>query len=155
MNECYSARPILVSFLLYDRDNHYIKPVTFIDSNGIQIDSQLAVKVSYSEGVYLIDIIGKYAISNLANNPLYFRYSDAQTINKSVLLGNQQLLLPPWTVDCVTFGTKEELSCDNVLRLGANENEEEVGGHFVLQIPIENNGKIEYIIHKEVITEFA
>lgn len=103
----------------------------------------------------MIDIIGKYAISNLANNPLHFRYSDAQTINKSVLLGNQQLLLPPWTVDCVTFGTKEELSCDNVLRLGANEDEEEVGGHFVLQIPIENNGKIEYIIHKEVITEFA
>jgi hypothetical protein len=40
-----------------------------------------------------------------------------------MLQGNQQLLLPPWIVDCVTFGTKEELSCDNVLRLGPKETE--------------------------------
>jgi hypothetical protein len=48
MNEFYSARAITASFLLYDKDNHYIKPITFVDGNGVEIETRMAVKVTYS-----------------------------------------------------------------------------------------------------------
>lgn len=106
MNQYYSSRAIMSSFLLYDHDNHYIKPITIVDSNGIEIESRVAVKVAYSEGVYLIDLIGKYNIISEVNLPLYFRYSDACSINKFTLKLKDELLLPAWVVDYVTFGVK-------------------------------------------------
>ena len=53
-----------VSFLLYDKDNIYITPVTVMDQNGHEIDSHLAVNVQYSEGVYMVDIVSMYTIKN-------------------------------------------------------------------------------------------
>ena len=85
MNEYYSSRSITTSFLLYDQDNHYIQPLTIVDSQGIEILSNVAVKVTYSEGVYLIDLIGKYRIVSEVDLPLHFRYSDACSINKFTL----------------------------------------------------------------------
>lgn len=76
----------------------------------------MAVKVTYAEGGYLVDLVGKYSIASEVPIPLYFRYSDACSINKNTLTANQQLLLPPWVVDYVTFGVKED-EYDHVLRL--------------------------------------
>jgi hypothetical protein len=35
-----------------------------MDQNGHEIDSHLAVKVQYSEGVYMVDIMSMYTIKN-------------------------------------------------------------------------------------------
>lgn len=35
VNSHYSTKTIAVDFLLYDKDNHYIRPLTIVDSNGI------------------------------------------------------------------------------------------------------------------------
>jgi hypothetical protein len=35
-----------------------------MDQNGHEINSNLAVKVQYSEGVYMVDIMSKYTIKN-------------------------------------------------------------------------------------------
>jgi hypothetical protein len=54
LNQFYSARATAASFLLYDKDNHYIRPVTFVDGNGLEISSRVAVKVTYAEGGYQV-----------------------------------------------------------------------------------------------------
>ena len=123
MNQFYSARAIAASFLLYDKDNFYIKPITFVDSNGLEIESRVAVKVTFTEGVYLIDLIGKYGIISEVNLPIYIRYSDACSINKFTLNYKQELLLPPWIVDYVIFSIKEG-EYDHVLRLRPMNEEE-------------------------------
>jgi hypothetical protein len=154
INQCYSARAVTASFLLYDKDNHYIKPITFVDSNGIEIDSRLAIKVTYTEGVYLIDLVGKYGIVSEVNLPLYFRYSDACSINKFTLNVKQELLLPPWIVDYVTFGLNDG-EYNHVLRLRP-ENEAETPGWFVLAVPFNSKkSKTELVIHKEAVMEVA
>lgn len=116
MSPFYSARATTASFLLYDRDNHYVRAVTFVDGNGVEIESRVAVKVGYAEGGYQIDLVGKYAIESHLPLPLHFRYADACSINKHTLQRGQQLLLPPWTVDYVTFGIHPE-EYNHVLRL--------------------------------------
>lgn len=155
MNQFYSARAITASFLLYDKDNFYIKPITFVDSNGLEIESRVAVKVTFTEGVYLIDLIGKYGIISEVNLPIYIRYSDACSINKFTLNYKQELLLPPWIVDYVTFSIKEG-EYDHVLRLKPENEEEETTGLFLLTVPYDSDkSKIELVIHKEAIQEIA
>ncbi len=64
MNQCYAVRTVTTSFLLYDQDNHYISPVVIVDSSGVEIHSHLAIKITYVEGIYLIDIMGMYSLKN-------------------------------------------------------------------------------------------
>lgn len=52
------------SFLLYDDDNYYIHPITLVDDSGIDFESNFALKVTYQEGIYLIDLLSKYSILN-------------------------------------------------------------------------------------------
>jgi len=104
VSQCYAFRTAFTSFLLYDQDNYYIEPVLIVDSNGKEINSNLAIKVTYCEGIYLVDVMGKYSIINSIEIPLYFRYSDSYTINKLVLDKGEHVLLPLWVVDFLTFG---------------------------------------------------
>ena len=64
LNSFYSTSTVTVEFHLYDKYNHYITPVTVMDGNGIEKNTNLAVKVQYVEGNYNIDIMGMYSISN-------------------------------------------------------------------------------------------
>lgn len=97
-NHFYYASPFNISFLLYDKDNIYITPVIIVDQNGHEINSHLAVKVQYSEGVYMVDIMSMYTIKNQTNLALHFRYSDMYSINKFVLNKEESVPLALWIV---------------------------------------------------------
>lgn len=64
LNHFYATSPVNVSFLLYDKDNHYITAATVLDQNGREIHSHLLVHVQYTEGVYQVDIKSMYTIQN-------------------------------------------------------------------------------------------
>ena len=46
------------------------------------MNSSIALKVNYTEGIYLLEIISAYTLVNTLNYPLYFRYADKYSINK-------------------------------------------------------------------------
>ena len=120
LNHFYAASPANLSFLLYDKDNYYIAPVTVLDTNGQEIHSHLAVRVQYWEGVYLLDIMSMYTIKNETSLPLYFRYSDMYSINKFTLSMGESMPLALWVVESISFGLQEADYC-HLLRLRAEE----------------------------------
>jgi hypothetical protein len=64
LNPYYSTKTVTVEFLLYDKDNYYINPLTIVDSNGMEKQTNLSVQVEYSEGVYHIHLASMYSLQN-------------------------------------------------------------------------------------------
>ena len=47
-----------------------------VDGNGLELYTNIAVRLAYQDGDYHIDIMGMYSVENCTAQPLFFRYKD-------------------------------------------------------------------------------